>query len=91
MAVTLGVLDGDGIGPETVPAAVRVVEACANRYDFDVDFRDLPVGWEAYETDGTRSRIERSTPSPSATAGSSGRCSPRSIPRTTRLTAIRAG
>jgi len=52
-AVTLGVLDGDGIGPEIVPAAVRAVETCANRYDFDVDFLDLPIGWEAYETDGT--------------------------------------
>lgn len=53
MAVTLGVLDGDGIGPEIVPAAVRVIQACADRYDFAVEFVDLPVGWAAYETDGT--------------------------------------
>ena len=45
MATRLGVLDGDGIGPEIVPAARRTVEATG----FDVDFVDLPVGWEGYE------------------------------------------
>lgn len=48
-SMRLGVLDGDGIGPEIVPAAVRVIEAT----DLDVEFVDLPVGWAAYKEYGS--------------------------------------
>jgi 3-isopropylmalate dehydrogenase len=49
MTVELGVLDGDGIGPEVVSSAVRVLAATA----LDVDLVELPVGWEAYEEHGS--------------------------------------
>ncbi|MFB6302159.1 MAG: isocitrate/isopropylmalate dehydrogenase family protein [Haloferacaceae archaeon] len=49
MALEIGVLDGDGIGPEIVSAAVRVVSAL----DLDVEFVELPVGWDAYDEYGT--------------------------------------
>ncbi len=49
MSIELGVLEGDGIGPEIVSSAVRVVSAA----DVDVRFVDLPVGWAAYEAHGT--------------------------------------
>lgn len=45
----LGVLEGDGIGLEIVPAAVRVIEAT----DLDVEFVTLPVGWDGYEQYGS--------------------------------------
>lgn len=45
----LGVLEGDGIGPEIVPAARRVIDAT----DLDVEFSKLPVGWEGYEEYGS--------------------------------------
>lgn len=43
--IRLSVLDRDGIGPEIVAAAKRVVEAT----DLAVEFWDFPVGWEAYD------------------------------------------
>lgn len=49
MSIRLGVLDGDGIGPEIVPAARRAIAAT----ELDVEFVDLPVGWEAYEEYGS--------------------------------------
>lgn len=49
MTVRLGVLEGDGVGLEIVPAARRAVEAT----ELDVEFVDLPVGWEAYEEYGS--------------------------------------
>lgn len=49
MTIQLGVLDGDGIGPEVVPAARRAIEATG----IGVEFVDLPVGWDAYEDVGS--------------------------------------
>ncbi len=45
----LGVLDGDGVGPEIVSAAIRVVEAT----DLDVEFVDFPAGRDAYDDYGS--------------------------------------
>lgn len=47
--ITLGVLPGDGIGPEVVAAAVRVTEAAVG----DVTWRELPIGAAAIDTHGT--------------------------------------
>jgi 3-isopropylmalate dehydrogenase len=50
----LGVLLGDGIGPEIVPAAVRVLDAALAAVDAPaVDWVPLPVGAAAIETHGT--------------------------------------
>ncbi|MEU0514397.1 isocitrate/isopropylmalate family dehydrogenase [Amycolatopsis sp. NPDC006125] len=47
----LGVMDGDGIGPEIVPAAVRVVDAAAQ--ELDIEWVPLPVGRSAIDEFGT--------------------------------------
>ncbi|GAA5169636.1 MULTISPECIES: isocitrate/isopropylmalate dehydrogenase family protein [Amycolatopsis] len=50
----LGVLDGDGIGPEIVPAAVRVVDAAVAAAGGEpVEWVPLPVGFAAIERHGT--------------------------------------
>ena len=50
----LGVLLGDGIGPEIVPASVRVVDtALAAAGAEPVDWRELPVGASAIEEHGS--------------------------------------
>jgi 3-isopropylmalate dehydrogenase len=49
----LGVLTGDGIGPEIVPAAVEVIDAAlAATGTASVEWVPLPVGAAAIETDG---------------------------------------
>lgn len=47
-AVRLGLLNGDGIGPEVMQATARVVDAaCAG--GLEIDWVPLPVGWEAID------------------------------------------
>ncbi|TDW66072.1 isocitrate/isopropylmalate dehydrogenase family protein [Kribbella pratensis] len=54
MTYRLGVLDGDGIGPEIVPAAVRVLDAGLAATGADpVEWVPLPVGAAAIETHGS--------------------------------------
>ena len=49
----LGVLTGDGIGLEIVPATVAVLQAAADRFGDDiVEWLPLPIGWEAIEQSG---------------------------------------
>ncbi|RBY98174.1 isocitrate/isopropylmalate dehydrogenase family protein [Blastococcus sp. TF02-8] len=53
-AYRLGVLLGDGIGPEIVPAAVRVVDAAlAASGAAPVDWQELPVGAAAIDEHGS--------------------------------------
>jgi 3-isopropylmalate dehydrogenase len=54
MSYRLGVLLGDGIGPEIVPASVRVVDAAlAAAGAGPVDWEELPLGAAAIETHGS--------------------------------------
>ncbi len=47
---TLGALLGDGIGPEIVPATIRVIDAAVERTDgVSIDWVDLPIGWAGIE------------------------------------------
>ena len=49
----LGLMDGDGIGPEIVPATVRMIDAAiAQAGDVAVEWEPLPMGWEAIEQYG---------------------------------------
>jgi 3-isopropylmalate dehydrogenase len=50
---TIAVLPGDGIGPEVVAQAVRVVETVAAALDLPWQIRTLPIGADAVETHGT--------------------------------------
>lgn len=48
-AYKLGVLQGDGIGPEIVSATVKVFKAAAQELDVKFDWTELPMGWEGIE------------------------------------------
>ena len=48
----LAVLRGDGIGPEVVDAAERVLLAAAEVNSLSLDLLDLPIGFEAYKQQG---------------------------------------
>jgi len=51
--LTLGVLEGDDIGHEVVPAAVEGAEAAAQRHGLRIDWRPLPLGRRALDTHGS--------------------------------------
>ncbi|HEX3196885.1 MAG TPA: isocitrate/isopropylmalate dehydrogenase family protein [Propionibacteriaceae bacterium] len=47
----LAILEGDGIGPEIVPAAVKVIDAAvASVGAAPISWHDLPIGWKAIES-----------------------------------------
>ncbi|WP_126425390.1 isocitrate/isopropylmalate dehydrogenase family protein [Brevibacillus marinus] len=49
----IGVLYGDGIGPEITKAALEVLKAAASQVDgVQFDLHELPMGWEAIEKYG---------------------------------------
>ncbi|NMO04998.1 isocitrate/isopropylmalate dehydrogenase family protein [Gordonia sp. TBRC 11910] len=52
-SLRIGVLHGDGIGPEIVPAATTVVSTALGRNEIDVEWVDLPFGAAAIESHGT--------------------------------------
>ncbi|MBD8114844.1 isocitrate/isopropylmalate dehydrogenase family protein [Priestia megaterium] len=45
----LGVLYGDGIGPEIVRSTVEIFQAAADKVGTKFDWLELPMGWEAIE------------------------------------------
>ena len=51
--LTIGILNGDDIGHEIVPAAVRVVKAAAARHGLEIDWRPMPIGRSALDTHGS--------------------------------------
>ena len=63
-SLRLGVLEGDGIGPEIVPAAIAVADAALRRAGTAVEWEPLPVGLTAIrltfdlDTDATPEQIE---------------------------------
>jgi 3-isopropylmalate dehydrogenase len=53
MKARIAVLGGDGIGPEVTAAAVRVLEAVAERYRHEFQFVDALVGGAAIDASGS--------------------------------------
>ncbi|CAN5755801.1 isocitrate/isopropylmalate family dehydrogenase [soil metagenome] len=53
MSLTLGLLPGDGIGPEIVESACAVTEAALVMHGVQVEWQRLPFGREAIDTHGT--------------------------------------
>jgi 3-isopropylmalate dehydrogenase len=51
--LVLGVLEGDDIGHEVVPAAVQVASAAAGKHGLAIDWRPMPVGRRALDTHGS--------------------------------------
>ena len=52
MTLRLGVLEGDGIGPEIVPAALAAADAALRRANTAVEWVPLPVGLAAIAAHG---------------------------------------
>ena len=49
----IGILNGDGIGPEIVKATVSLLEAVAAKSEgIDFDWHRFPIGWEAIKASG---------------------------------------
>ena len=55
---SIALLPGDGVGPEVVAEAVRVLEAVARRTDTALTFETLPIGGEALDRFGVPLRDE---------------------------------
>ena len=51
--LVLGVLNGDDIGHEIVPAAVEVATAAASKFGLAIDWRAMPIGRQSLDTLGT--------------------------------------
>ena len=51
--LTIGILNGDDIGHEIVPASVTMARAAAKRFSLDVDWRPMPVGAAALDLHGS--------------------------------------
>src|SRR5512133_1752883 len=51
-ALRIGILDGDDIGHEIVPASVEIARAAAALHDVAIDWQALPIGARALETHG---------------------------------------
>jgi len=68
MVYKIAVLPGDGIGPEIVSEAVKVLQACAQKFGLTFKFREAPVGGTVIEAAVTPCRrrpslfAERATP-----------------------------
>lgn len=53
MTITLGILEGDGIGHEIMPAVDDILTACEDRTGVDIKRVELPIGWESYDQVGS--------------------------------------
>jgi 3-isopropylmalate dehydrogenase len=51
--LVLGVLEGDDIGREVVPAAVQAAQAAAEKHGLRIAWRPMPVGRRALDTHGS--------------------------------------
>ena len=52
-SLQIGILEGDDIGHEIVPAAVDVARAAAKKFGLAIEWRPLPVGRRALDTHGS--------------------------------------
>jgi 3-isopropylmalate dehydrogenase len=58
MKKTIVLLPGDGIGPEVTRAAATVLRDCAQEFNHQFDFAELPVGGAAIDATGTPLPLE---------------------------------
>jgi 3-isopropylmalate dehydrogenase len=52
-ALAIGILEGDDIGHEVVPAAVAVAKVAAERFGVAIDWRPMPIGRRALDSHGS--------------------------------------
>lgn len=50
---TIGLIPGDGTGPEVVREGVKVLDALSRAYGLDLDFKSFDLGGEKYLQDGS--------------------------------------
>jgi len=48
----IGILNGDDIGLEIVPVAVRVLQAAAKKKEVEIEWREFPIGYTSYQQTG---------------------------------------
>jgi len=51
--LVLGILNGDDIGHEIVPATVEVIKAAAEKHGLKIDWRPMPIGRAALDSHGS--------------------------------------
>ena len=51
-SLRIGILDGDDIGHEIVPASVDIARAAAELHGVAIDWHPLPIGARALQTHG---------------------------------------
>lgn len=51
-SMTVGLIPGDGIGKEVIPAGKQVLEALTSKHGLKFDFIDLQAGWETFQKQG---------------------------------------
>lgn len=51
--LVIGILNGDDIGHEIVPASVEIAKAAAKRSGLNIDWRPTPIGRKALDTHGS--------------------------------------
>ncbi len=53
MAVSIALMEGDGVGPEIVAEAVKVLKKCSEKTGTAFEFVDAPAGGQHYKKTGT--------------------------------------
>ena len=61
-AYRIGVIGGDGIGPEVTAAALRVLDACERRFGFTTERTSFPWSGAHYLATGERLTLEKMAP-----------------------------
>ncbi len=51
--LVIGILNGDDIGHEIVPASVEIAKVAAKRSGLNIDWRPMPIGRKALDTHGS--------------------------------------
>lgn len=51
-SMTIGLIPGDGIGKEVIPAGKRILESLTSKHGLKFDFIDLDAGWETFQNTG---------------------------------------
>src|ERR1043165_6316346 len=50
--LTIAALAGDGIGPEVMREAIKVLRAVEQKFSVNIDVTEAPVGWAGIDTSG---------------------------------------
>ena len=94
MNYKIAVIPGDGIGPEIVREAKKVLDAAGKKYGFQLDYTELLMGGASIDVHGvplTDETIEIAKASDAVLMGSIGGSTPRHLPGTSSRPDITPG